>query len=198
MAQKEKKTAQIIEAAIQEFLSKGLDASSMHNIAVQADVSKRTLYKYYSTKELLYNALIDELLNRVLELNLVYSPEKTITEQLREILQQKLTLYFSDSFLNISRIALGEILKKKQLTPLQLERLYSSEAIFIDWIDAAKKDNQITSSLESELIANQFHSILKGQSFYPVLYGFVDVKNIDQEAIVAVTIEFFINSFCSK
>ncbi len=196
MAIKNKKIAQIIQSATQEFLIKGLDAASMHNIAESAEVSKRTLYKYFPTKDELYSALIDELLDRVYENKQKYCQGIPIKAQLEQLVSNKIELFSSESFLNMSKIILGEMLKSRKPSDEQLERMYKTEALFVNWVDEAKADNEITSELDSETIANQFHSILKGQTFYPVIFYFADLKGIDKQKVLATTVNFFINSFC--
>jgi len=196
MTIKNKKIAQIIQSATQEFLVKGLDAASMHNIADSAEVSKRTLYKYFPTKDELYSALIDELLDRVYENEQEYCQELTIQDQLEQLVSNKIELFSSESFLNMSKIILGEMLKSRKPSDEQLERMYKTEALFVNWVNEAKADNKITSELDSEIIANQFHSILKGQTFYPVIFYFTDMKAIDKKEVLDTTVAFFINSFC--
>lgn len=198
MTIKNKKTAQIIESATNEFLHKGLDAASMHNIAESAEVSKRTLYKYFPSKGELYSALIDELLDRVNENKQSYNPEVPIKQQLEEMVKNKIALFSSESFLNMSKIVLGEMLKSRKPNDEQLERMYQTEVLFVDWINAAKQNNEITSTLSSEVIANQFHAILKGQTFYPVIFYFTDMEGIDKQQVLATTVDFFINSFCQQ
>jgi len=193
---KDKKISQIIQSATQEFLVKGLDAASMHNIAELAGVSKRTLYKYFPNKDELYSALIDELLDRVFENKQDYCQEKTIKEQLEQIVKNKIDLFSSESFINMSKIILGEMLKSRKPTEQQLERMYQTELLFVNWVNEAKKDNKVTSTLDNETIANQFHAILKGQTFYPVIFYFAETANIDKQHVLDTTVEFFINSFC--
>jgi len=193
---KNKKIAQIIQSATQEFLVKGLDAASMHNIAELAQVSKRTLYKYFPTKDDLYSALIDELLDRVYESKQEYCQDISIQDQLAEVVSNKIELFSSESFLNMSKIILGEMLKSRKPSDEQLERMFETEALFVNWVNEAKADKKITSELDSETIANQFHSILKGQTFYPVIFYFADIKNIDKQEVLDTTVSFFINSFC--
>ena len=196
MSIKNTKIAQIIHSATNEFLVKGLDAASMHNIAETAEVSKRTLYKYFPSKDELYSALIDELLDRVYENKQQYCQEIPIKTQLEQIIKNKIELFSSESFISMSKIILGEMLKSRKPTEVQLERMYQSEALFVNWIDQAKEDNAITSTLNSETIANQFHAILKGQTFYPVIFYFVDMETIDKQEVLDTTVSFFINSFC--
>jgi len=196
MSIKNTKITQIIHSATNEFLVKGLDAASMHNIAETAGVSKRTLYKYFPSKDELYSALIDELLDRVYENKQQYCQEIPIKVQLEQIVKNKIELFGSESFINMSKIILGEMLKSRKPSELQLERINQSEALFVNWIEDAKKDKAITSTLKSETIANQFHSILKGQTFYPVIFYFADMKTIDKQEVLESTVSFFINSFC--
>ena len=199
MAQKDIKTAQIISAATDEFLAKGLQAASMQNIAEIAQVSKRTLYKYYPNKDVLYSALIDELLDRMQDMDkFKYQNKRPIRDQLDAIVQKKIELTTSNSFLNISKIVIGEILKGRSPNTQQMERMYKSEMFFIDWVSMAKADGQITSKLSNEIIGQQFQSILKGQIFYPVILHFTDIKTIDLLEVKSLTINFFINSFCKK
>ena len=53
---------QILTAALQVFLAKGLDSASMEDIAVQAELSVGNLYRYFSGKLDLTVALMDLLL----------------------------------------------------------------------------------------------------------------------------------------
>jgi len=198
MAIKDKKMAQILQAATLEFLQKGLDASSMHNIAELAEVSKRTLYKYFPTKDKLYGALVDELLDRVYDHKPSYSPEKSIKNQLESIVNDKIDLYMSESFINMSKIVLGEMLKSRQPSDEQRERMFNAEVLFIEWIDAAKADEKINFEVSSDVIASQFHSILKGQTFYPVIFYFTDIEMINKKDVCDMTVNFFLNSFCSN
>ena len=197
MTRKEEKTAQIIQAATEEFLKKGLDAASMHNIAETAKVSKRTLYKYFPGKDELYNALVDELLDRVHDMyQFSYSPDISTKQQLEIIVNNKIDLTTSEFFLNMSRIVIGEMLKSRMLSEDQLARMNNSETLFVEWIDEAKKNNKISSEMDSKFIADQFHSIMKGQIFFPILFGFVDLKTIDKKEVRDMTVNFFMNSFC--
>ena len=73
-----------------------------------------------------------------------------------------------------------------------------SESLFVTWINKAQKDKKITSQLADEEIATQFHSILKGQIFWPVLMGLEKKENLDLKKISDSTVSFFMNSFCHK
>ncbi len=197
MDRKEVKTAQILEAATEEFLQKGMDAASMHNIAEMAEVSKRTLYKYFSNKEELYDALVDEILDRFQDVSQeVYSSNSSIEEQIKKLVTAKVELLLTDSFIKISRIAIGEMFKGRQLKKDQLERMTESEVHFVSWIQKAQKDRKITSDVQAEMIAIQFHSVLKGQIYWPVLMGLEKKENLNLKLVKESTVDFFLKSFC--
>ncbi|BAZ22495.1 transcriptional regulator [Kalymmatonema gypsitolerans NIES-4073] len=55
------KATVILEGAMQEFMTCGYAAASMHRIAIAAGVSKPTLYSYFQDKEALFTALIQQM-----------------------------------------------------------------------------------------------------------------------------------------
>ena len=190
------KDEQILQAASEEFLCKGLEAASMHNIACLAEVSKRTLYKYYPTKEELYSALIDVVLEKMQGLyHFDYENQQTVIEQIAKIVDAKIELTLSDSFLRISKIVLSEMMKGRKPNDQQMQRFNESEIAFVSWIEKAQKDKKIKANIEPSQIAQQFHSILKGQIYWPVILGFEDKNKLDLANVKKTTVEFF-QQFC--
>ena len=57
----------ILSAAMQEFLEKGFTSASLRNIAKKAGVTTGALYGYYDSKEDLFEALVGEHYNFLLE-----------------------------------------------------------------------------------------------------------------------------------
>lgn len=56
----EKLAADLLEAGKQEFLSKGFQGASLRNIAALLSVTTGAIYRYYSDKEALFDALVEE------------------------------------------------------------------------------------------------------------------------------------------
>jgi AcrR family transcriptional regulator len=77
------KRAQIIEGARRVFMEMGFDAASMNDITRVAGVSKGTIYVYFSSKEELFEALIEDE-RRVIFADLVNALDTTV--DLREAL----------------------------------------------------------------------------------------------------------------
>lgn len=191
-----KKSEQILLAATDEFLAKGLEAASMHNIAKLAEVSKRTLYKYYPSKEDLYEALVGYILDRIEAVyQFDYENGLDIKELIEQIVEAKIEFTLSDSFLKISKITFGELLKGKVFSEKELSRISQSELLFINWIEAQQKKKTITKDFSADEIANQFHSLLKGQIYWPVLLGLKNKSDLDLQRIKKITVDFFLKNF---
>lgn len=65
----DEKTEAIVDAARKAFLAKGFDAASMDQIALSANVSKRTVYNRFRSKEELFGAAIMETCRKFLPVN---------------------------------------------------------------------------------------------------------------------------------
>jgi AcrR family transcriptional regulator len=55
----------ILEAATEEFIENGFSGARVDHIALRADINKAMIYYYFSSKEKLYQAVIDEHVDRV-------------------------------------------------------------------------------------------------------------------------------------
>jgi AcrR family transcriptional regulator len=64
---KDERPAELLAAALDLFVEKGYAATRLDDVARRADVSKGTLYLYYSSKEELFKAVISEGLVPVYE-----------------------------------------------------------------------------------------------------------------------------------
>lgn len=68
MSEEEKTTLQLIlSAAMEEFLEKGFQSASLRNIVKAAGVTTGALYGYYDSKEELFEALVGEHYNYLLD-----------------------------------------------------------------------------------------------------------------------------------
>jgi TetR/AcrR family transcriptional repressor of mexJK operon len=62
----DQKTDAIVKAARKTFLARGFDAASMDQIALEAAVSKRTVYNRFRSKEELFGAAIEDTCRKIL------------------------------------------------------------------------------------------------------------------------------------
>lgn len=194
---KEQIENRIIKASINECIAKGVISASMENIAKLADVSKRTLYKYFPNKEAIFDTIIEDLLNSISKVvDVKYDPNIEIEQQLQVYIDNKMAFVLSDDYLNISKLVLSELLKSRPLKEEHLIRFSEIEQRFITWIEEAREDGKIKSELPASTIADQFHSLMKGQTYWPVLLGLKKLSKDEVDQISNESLKFFINSFC--
>src|ERR1700743_2476380 len=104
----ERKRAAVIEAAIDEFRASGYEATSMDRIAARANVSKRTVYNHFPSKEALFAAILHQLWNASQEGDApTYRADEPLRTQLLDLLGRKLRLLNDEAFLSLARVAIA-------------------------------------------------------------------------------------------
>lgn len=104
----EERTAQILDAATEVFVKKGLGKTRMDDIAKVAGVSKGTLYLYFESKETIIGALLNKLLQRELD-----SAERLIGD--KASVEEKLNAFVD--------VAIADVKNMLPMTPLFFEFL---------------------------------------------------------------------------
>lgn len=69
MSEKTEKTREkILDTAIKHFLRDGFSGASLRSIVKDAGLTTGAFYKYYPTKEMLFDALIDPYIEHIYEI----------------------------------------------------------------------------------------------------------------------------------
>lgn len=81
--------SRIIEAAKQVFVRKGYEAATMSDVATEAGIGRTALHYYYRTKEILFEAIFQQLISSVLpNINRILDQDCTIEEKMSQIIEQ--------------------------------------------------------------------------------------------------------------
>ncbi len=167
----EEKKQCITKAALKEFLEKGLGKASMQAISDAANVSKRTLYKYFPKKECLFECLIVELckMHAVDPETYKYQTDKSIEDQFRIIVQTELQTTLDENYLKMARLVISEFLKSKPINEKLKEEFEEMDEPFLKWIQSAQDDGKLTSEYTNRQILELQHAFYKGVVFLPNL-----------------------------
>ncbi|KZN44958.1 TetR/AcrR family transcriptional regulator [Pseudoalteromonas luteoviolacea] len=188
----EKKRLQIIQAAEQLFSENGAQQTSMDLVAQTAEVSKRTVYNHFDSKEALLYAVIENMLTHVEQGNtLVYTPDKCIRSQLLDIAKAEALLLSSDPFLRIARVAFLELLQNPDMAAHLNNTKVGCMRYLEEFLVAANSSDAINVE-DVTFAAKQFVFQLKSFIFYPRLYGFALEPYMDQEFVINQTVETFL------
>jgi TetR/AcrR family transcriptional regulator of autoinduction and epiphytic fitness len=183
------KYSSILEAAVAEFESRGFPDASMDRISARAEVSKRTLYKYFESKDRLLISIIELAARRLAELeDLRYSPERPIREQLVELAWAEGQILRSPDAVAISRIIISETLRNPELAEATRGRLDKTRA-FAAMLRAAAEDGALIIADPQEA-AQEFIALIKAKAFWPVIFGEEIVSEARMGEIIETSVDF--------
>jgi TetR/AcrR family transcriptional regulator, mexJK operon transcriptional repressor len=119
----DEKTQAIVAAARKMFLTRGFDGASMDQIALEAGVSKRTVYNRFRSKEELFGAAISETCKTLLPVNVDEIETSLPPEELvRALSRQFLKGVLDPEALSLRRIAAFEAGRNPAIGKMYLER----------------------------------------------------------------------------
>ena len=174
----------IFESAIKIFSESGYRGATMDDIAANAGLAKGTLYYHFTSKEEIFNFIVEEGL-KILQNQVIEVQEMNIgpIEKLIKICKIQLTfLYgYTDFFKVVMSQLWGNESRQDELR--QKIRTYINE-IEIN-IKNAMADNQIQKG-DTELIAFQFFGSLCSSAIYESIH----IEKISLDNIIDSTIKF--------
>lgn len=195
----ERKRLAIVNAAQDEFNEKGYAGVSMDAIAKRAEVSKRTVYNHFPSKETLFKAIVKQLCDCFSEAtSVIYRCDIPLENQLMEIATKELELLQSDKFRNLNRIILGEFIRSPELAAQTLEQFDHQENSFTVWIKAAIEDDRIQ-QVDPDYAGHQFMGLIKATAFWPqLLMNQAFPSSEQQKQIAEDTVIMFLARYQSR
>ena len=186
----------LIEVARQLFAHKGIENTTMNDIANASDKGRRTIYTYFKNKKEIYNAVIEQeseqmvsQLREILQLNI--SP----VEKLRRFLEIKFAII--DDF-----ISQGESIKR--FFGLDIKRVVKIRKI------ASEKEHEILSNIIDDGINQGFFDETQCKYFESLqflIFQSTDMSYLEESVYILSTdknrftsdiIEFIINGLKNK
>ncbi|MDR3098827.1 MAG: TetR/AcrR family transcriptional regulator [Paraburkholderia sp.] len=195
----DRKRAAILEAAIEEFLAAGYDATSMDRIAARASVSKRTVYNHFPSKEALFAAILHQLWDASPGgAPPAYRASEPLREQLLALLLRKLRLMADDSFLALARVAIGAGIHSPERARDMVARLGQREEDVTVWIRAAAADGRLRVD-DPLFAAQQLHGLVKAFAFWPqVTMGQPPLGEDEQRQVAQTAAEMFLARYAAQ
>lgn len=163
------KRSAIVEAAIEAFREEGVKATSMDRLAKLANVSKRTIYNHFVSKEALVLHLLSELWQRaMMESEVNYNRDQPLETQLAALLTKELEFLSSPQYQDLARVAFDYLFSNPDMLQEELKKLSEKETAVYRWIVAAQDDGKLI-ALDADLAKEQLHSLIKGSALWPQL-----------------------------
>jgi len=189
----DRKREAIIQAAIAEFRAHGFEITSMDKIAATAGVSKRTVYNHFPSKEELFADILNQLWARIIaEPSVSYNREQPLSEQLRQMLREKVQMMADENFLTLARVAIAATIHSPERAQNMIERMGEREEGLTVWIRAAQADGRLK-PVDPEFAAHQVQGLLKAFAFWPqISLGRAALDPDAQNAVAESALEMFL------
>ena len=192
----DRKREAIVAAAIAEFRANGFEVTSMDKIAATAGVSKRTVYNHFPSKEELFAEILHQLwASTVAQLDVGYTRERPLREQLRELLEAKMKMMSDANFLDLARVAIAATIHSPERAQDMVNRLSQREEGFTLWVRAAQEDGRLRGS-DPAFAAHQIQSLLKAFAFWPqITLGQPTLDAAEQARVIESAIDLFLAGY---
>ncbi len=186
----------VIDAAITEFRAKGFKAANMDDIAKRADVSKRTVYNHFPSKEALFGAIMQEMMSMLCALESVpYSANTPLKSQLTLLANHEIALLKAEGFIATSKVIIAEAIHSPELIEEAMLRLSKQESPMANWFESAIKAGVIKAS-SPEMLVTQFLAVIKAFCFWPQLIQNVPFPDdVKTAAVVDTAVEMIIKQY---
>lgn len=166
----DRKREAIVQAAIAEFRENGFAGTSMDRVAAAADVSKRTVYNHFPSKDELFEAILAQMWERShAQAEIRYDADGPLRAQLLAVLEQKMQMLDDASFIDLSRVAMAELMHTPERARALVDRLSEKEEGLPQWLRAAQQHGRLRAGVDPQYAAHQLHGLVKSFAFWPQL-----------------------------
>lgn len=195
MTRSEQKRLAIIKAAKEEFIQHGFSAANMNNVCTAAEVSKRTLYRHYESKELLFEEVLVEIQeNIVRHIDYPFDANAPLEEQLRLVTLREIDVMYNTYGIALSRTIVMEFFRQPDLAKSITQRLYRTRAVGC-WFEKALASGKLVAS-DAHTITSVYVSIFQGLLFWPQVLDILPrPKDEELEEKVSTIVTTIIRAF---
>ncbi|MGR5079548.1 TetR/AcrR family transcriptional regulator [Photobacterium swingsii] len=174
LTRSQQKHLDIINAAKEEFIEHGFLAANMDRITASAEVSKRTLYRHFESKEILFESVLTIINDSVNEsVSYQFDPDKTTEEQLKALAYKEIDVLYKSYGISLARTIVIEFLRQPEMAKNLISNIYSIRAI-TQWFSAAVEAGRLKSE-DPKLMTEVYVSLFQGLFFWP------QIMNLDAE-----------------
>ena len=192
----DRKREAIIQAAIAEFRDNGFKVTSMDRIAARAEVSKRTVYNHFPSKDELFAEILLELWEcSKAQLDQAYRPDRPVRDQLREMMTTKMEMLNESSFMDLARVAIAETIHSPERAREMVARMGTLEEGVSIWISAAQADGKLK-AVDPAFAAFQLQSLIKAFAFWPqITMGQPPLSDEMQKQVIDSAVDMFLAQY---
>lgn len=193
----ELKRQAVLNAAVAEFQRCGFAGASMDAIAELAQVSKRTVYNHFASKEILFEQATVLLWSRSKSAATVpFDAKRPLAEQLAQIARQSWSYFQQDDFIELARVVMAEYIRQPERAVAAMAQLEQQEGGLETWLKAAMAAGKLDIP-DLPLAASQFWGLFKTFSFWPKVFQLGSYDS-QQQQIIDSNVTMFLACYQTK
>jgi TetR/AcrR family transcriptional regulator of autoinduction and epiphytic fitness len=192
----ELKREAIIAGALTAFQKYGVADTSMDKIAELAQVSKRTVYNHFESKEvLLAEIIISEWQLRIVVYDLSYNGNADIRSQLVALAANEVEMMADIKMLDLTRVAIAHFLFAPGSLQSQMAKIFEQETALKRWIKSAMADGKLK-QLDVNVASNQITGLLKSEALWPQILRQTAPLSLEKRAeLVEMSVDMFLSYY---
>ncbi|MUK49480.1 TetR/AcrR family transcriptional regulator [Aliivibrio fischeri] len=166
LTRSQQKHLDIINAAKEEFIEFGFLAANMDRITSSAEVSKRTLYRHFESKEVLFESVLTIINDSVNEsVSYHFDFKKSMEEQLTEVAYKEIDVLYKTYGIALARTIVMEFLRQPEMAKHLIQNIYSIRAI-TQWFRSAIEAKRLK-DIDPKQMTDVYVSLFQGLFFWP-------------------------------
>ena len=147
--QRDRTRDKILDALADVIAESGGVGFSIQQVADRAGVTHRTVYNHFPSKEELFEAILLLMWERSQSPDeLAYTPTRPLRDQLLELLAQKMRLLNDASFIDLSRVAMADMMHTPERARGITAKLSAKEEGLPRWLRAAQQDGRLRATMD--------------------------------------------------
>ncbi|WP_300062629.1 TetR/AcrR family transcriptional regulator [uncultured Roseobacter sp.] len=188
------KYEQILRAAVEEFQENGFADARMDRISARAEVSKRTVYKYFESKDKLFRSIVDVFAARFSEVqDIRYDPDRPLRAQLVDLAWAEGRLLIAPDVIAMARMIISETLRNPDLAEEANNKIDKTSVFTAMLRDATQNGALAVDDPEDAAVA--FIGLIKAKAFWPVMFGAPIVSAGEMEQIVQRSVDMMLSRY---
>lgn len=186
----------ILTAAKEAFQEFGVQNTSMDKLSALAQVSKRTVYNHFPSKEAIVVELLSELWRTAMEEEEITGLSSLpIEQQLIALLESEIKVVTAPHYIELAKVAMGHYFYKPDELKEQEAKMSKSDTILFKWLEEKSQSGELR--IENVVLAGtQLHSLVKGSAFWPQILGMKpSLTSSEARALATSTAQLFLSHY---